>query len=182
MGLRKAAVYKAFDRPFTRKSRVKGKDFIKAVPQLKVVKFSMGNVEKYNNNKFPFIMKMVAGIDMQVRDNALESSRQIILRHLEGDVGDFYFSVAVYPHHVLREHKMAAVAQSDRIFAGMSHAYGKPVSIAARINKGKDIFIVAVSSKAAVSTVRKIFDMTRSKIGSTVSVVTEEIKIAEQQE
>ena len=52
------------------------------------------------------------------------------------------FKVLVYPHNVIREHKMAVGAGADRISRGMSQAFGRPISVAARIKKGQPIFMI----------------------------------------
>jgi large subunit ribosomal protein L10e len=43
----------------------------------------------------------------------------------------YSFKVLVYPHNVIREHKMAQGAGADRISRGMSQAFGRPMFVAA---------------------------------------------------
>ena len=100
MGLRKGHCYNTQkDRPYTRKSKVRSKSYIKTVPQVKIAKFVMGDIKGFFNNKYSFILSLVALEPMQVRDNAIEASRQVVHRHLEKDAkGAYYFIVNVYPH------------------------------------------------------------------------------------
>jgi len=175
MGLRKAEVYHRKERSYTRTSKVKSKSYIKSRPPSKVVKFTMGDAKKYNAGGFPVVVRFVSKEAAQIRDNAIEASRQIIIRHLEKNFGtDYYFNMPLFPHHILREHKMAAVAQSDRTFAGMSHAFGKTISVAAQVSYGSTLFVIAISEKAGVKKIRDIIDMVKPKMGLKGSVVEEQ--------
>ena len=52
----------------------------------------------------------------------------------------------VYPHNVIREHKMASGAGADRVSRGMSLAFGKPISVAARLKPKQHVFMIKTSS------------------------------------
>jgi len=176
MALRKASIYKKIERPYTRKSRVKGKSFIKTIPVGRIVKFVMGDIKKQVKGKFSFALNLVSKEAVQLRDNSIEAARQLIKRHLDLNFGDdYYFAISIYPHHVLREHKIAAVAQSDRFFAGMKHSFGKPVSIAAQVKSGSKIFRVEVSQKSAIPIVREIYHKAMPKLGCNTSIEVEEL-------
>ncbi len=177
MALRKASVYKSIERSYTRTSKVKSKSYIKTIPPKRIVKFTMGDSAKHYKKGFAYEVSLVAKEGFQIRDNAIESARQVIHRHLEEKIGkDFYFNILIYPHHILREHKIAAVAQSDRFFSGMSHAFGKTVSNAAQVRKGDKIFIVEVSSESHIPLIRKIYHMASSKFGTSVMVDVVKLK------
>ncbi len=78
---------------------------------------------------------------IQLRSNALESARQVANKYLETEIPQAYsFKVLVYPHNVIREHKMATGAGADRISRGMSQAFGRPNFVAARMKEGQPIF------------------------------------------
>lgn len=176
MALKKAAVYKKVERPYTRKSRVKGKSFIKTIPPKHVMKFVMGDIKKQAKGKFAFAINLVSKEAVQLRDNSIEASRQLIKRHLDLDFGtDYYFAIPIYPHHVLREHKMAAVAQADRYFSGMGHSFGKPIGIAAQVKPGTKIFRIEISQKSAIPLVRKIYHRVLPKLGCDARVEVEEL-------
>src|SRR3989344_2499175 len=141
--LRKGNCYRNITRAYTRKSKVKSKGFIKTVPNSKIVTFSMGELK----GVFSHSIYLIAKTPHQIRHNALESTRQLVNRHMVDDVGikNFFFQILAYPHHVLRENKMLTGAGSDRMQTGMSHAFGRAVGIAAQIRAGKKVFVVKVN-------------------------------------
>ena len=101
----------------------------------------MGDIKK----TYGFRVDLVSKQPIQVRHNALESSRQIINRHLAKGLGNnYYFKVRVYPHHVLRENKMITGAGADRMQTGMQRAFGRAVGISAQIKKDQPLFSVRV--------------------------------------
>ncbi len=60
MALRKAICYsKKYTTPYTRKSKVKQKSYIKAVPSTKVTKLRMGDLVGYKNGKYNIILDML---------------------------------------------------------------------------------------------------------------------------
>lgn len=144
--LRKASAYsKKKARPFTRKSRSKQKAYIKAVPGIKIAKFHMGNLKALQEGKHSYVVRLIADERIQVRDNSLEACRMFVNKVLDRDaLGQYYFSVKVYPHHVLRENKMLAGAGADRLQKGMQQAFGRPIGLAAQLKKGKSVFSVSV--------------------------------------
>ena len=58
-GLRKGHCYSKLERPYTRHSRVKSKSYIKTLPQIKIVRFEMGNIKK----QFSHEIRIVSNID-----------------------------------------------------------------------------------------------------------------------
>ena len=144
VGLRPGRCYKKLERAYTRKSKYKAKAFIKAVPAVKIVKFDMGDLKK----KFPREVNLISKEALQLRQNAVESSRLIINRILMKDLNkNYHLKIRIYPHHVLRENKMLTGAGADRMQSGMQKAFGKPVAIASRIKKGQTIFSAYVDEK-----------------------------------
>jgi len=165
MAIKNPAPYRDLQRPYTRKSKVKSKAYIKTVPPASIVKFVMGNSQKWFKNEFPFRMDILSEVDCQIRDVAIEACRQQILREVTEQIGnDFYFNVAIAPHHILREHKQAAVAQADRMSQGMALSFGKTASRAAQVHMGKAIFILGLPSEDAVAKVRAIYSKTKQKL------------------
>ncbi|MDD5332003.1 MAG: 50S ribosomal protein L16 [Candidatus Nanoarchaeia archaeon] len=145
MGLRKGKCYSNVTRPYTRKSKYKKKAFIKGFAQNKIVKFDIGNMQDKFNAEFNLISKE----EIQIRHNALESARVIIVRRLTKDIGpsNFHFKLRVYPHQILREKKILTGAGADRLSTGMSLAFGKPTGTAARVKKRQKIFTVYTDKK-----------------------------------
>ncbi|MEK6952693.1 MAG: 50S ribosomal protein L16 [Nanoarchaeota archaeon] len=141
-GLRKGHCYSKLERPYTRHSRVKSKSYIKTVPQIKIVRFEMGNAKKH----FSHELRLISNKDHQIRQNALESARLAINRHLYGDLGnkEYYLKLNIYPYHILRENKMLGGAHADRLQTGMAHSFGKTINLSAQARKGTVVFKVKV--------------------------------------
>lgn len=126
---------------WTRFSRSKPrKSYIKSLPHRHLNQFAMGT----KKSDYNVVLGLVAEEDVIVRDNSLESARQAVNRYLEKTAqGNYYLVVVQYPHHVIRENRMVATAGADRIQQGMRRSFGKPTSRAARIYKGRPVFIVS---------------------------------------
>jgi len=120
------------------------REYMGGVPNPKIVHFEMGNVDAKND--FPIEVNLVINEACQIRHTALEAARIIANKYL-GKIGtaNYYLWIRVYPHHVLREHKMATGAGADRISSGMSLAFGKPVGTAARVREGQVIITARVN-------------------------------------
>ncbi len=141
--LRKGSCYSRMQRPYTRRSKVKSKAYIKSMPYTKVVRFDMGD----SKGKFDYSIDLISNQNIQLRDNALESARLIVSRDLQNTIGNrnFHFRVMLYPHHALREKRQLTGAGADRMSQGMSQAFGKVTSRAAQVKKGKTVFVVYVN-------------------------------------
>ncbi len=167
MGLRKACAYsKKYARPYTRKSKVKSKSYIKAIPPQKVVKFHMGNVNSFKDGRYNFVLRIVSKEKVMARDNSLEACRQVIHKELELDLpGAYYFSVRKYPHHILRENRVySGGSKGERVNTGMQMSFGTAIGRAAFIDIGDTIFLVAFSEKKFVHIVRKIVEKIKPKL------------------
>jgi large subunit ribosomal protein L10e len=166
MALRKAGAYsKRYTRPFTRKSRVKSKSYIKVVPNTKVVKLRMGDVSGFDKGRFPTVMEISTKEQVQLRDTAIESVRQYLHRFMTEEIGkDYYFSVDVYPHHILRENKMITGAGADRMQTGMALSFGASIGRAALVKKNQRIMTVAVMNTKAEQYARKLLGACKAKL------------------
>lgn len=139
-GLRAFSCYRKPKRAYTRKSKYKKKGYIKSVPNIKVVKFDLGDLK----TDFPVQVDLLAKEHIQIRHNALESARQVVVRKL-GKLGKpYHFKIRVYPHNVLRENKMLTGAGADRMQTGMQRAFGKATGSAAVLKIGQPIFSLYV--------------------------------------
>ena len=176
--LRKAAAYsKKKVRPYTRKSRNKSKNYIKVIPQNKIVKYNLGNQKAFIEGKFKFILKVIADEKVQIRDNALEAGRLILNKTLERKVSNqFYLVIKVYPHHILRNNKTAAGAGADRLSSGMKHSFGVVEGRAAIVNAGKEIFFIACETEQAVKVAREAIAMVKSKIPCKTRTIFEKVE------
>ncbi|RLG15038.1 MAG: 50S ribosomal protein L16 [Candidatus Nanohalarchaeota archaeon] len=137
MGLRPARIYRNMDnkRPYTRRAiKVHKKNYIKGVPGMKLKLFEMGTKKKYD-----MCLSLYLKNDAHVRHNALEAARVASNSYIKKKSNFFFLKVVVYPHHILREHAQAAIAQADRFYQGMAHPFGKPKSTAARVTAKKPV-------------------------------------------
>lgn len=107
--------------------------------------FDMGNLSR----EFPVSLALVAKEACQIRHNALEAARIFANRYLVKEVGrkNFYLKIRVYPHHVLRENKLAVGAGADRVSSGMRHAFGRAVGTTARVKSGQKVISVGVEEQ-----------------------------------
>ena len=120
------------------------KNYIRALPHTSLLIFKMGT----QSGSYDATVTLNTEQDIQVRSNALEAARQQVHKYLEANLPMGYeFKVLVYPHQVIREHKMATGAGADRISQGMSHAFGKPTGVAARLRSGQPVFMIKTSKK-----------------------------------
>ncbi|MBE0517135.1 MAG: 50S ribosomal protein L16 [Methanophagales archaeon] len=128
-------------------TRVTGHAYVRrgymgGVPGSKITIFDMGNP----STEFPVSVSLVAEEACQIRHNALEAARISANRYLMKEVGkkNFYLKIRVYPHHVLRENKLAVGAGADRVSSGMRHAFGRAVGTAARVKSGQGLISVGI--------------------------------------
>jgi len=165
-GLRKASAYtKRIARPFTRKSKVRKKSYIKTVPNTRIVKYKMGDIKGYDSKKFPISIAIVSKEQVQVRDNSLEAVRQFLNRFLQIKIGkEFYLEVKVFPHHILRENKMLTGAGADRMQTGMSRAFGKTIGRAALVKPGQILYIIGVKTQLEEVEARKLIKAVKARL------------------
>ena len=141
----RAVAWRRLERPYTRKSKYRKHNYVRSVPNSKIVKFNMGNLTA----DFPCTILLRAANDIQLRHNALEAARQSANRYLEKNLGRqaYQLIVRTYPHHILRNNPLAAGAGADRMSTGMSRSYGKAVGIAARVKQDQAVFEVRVGKQ-----------------------------------
>ena len=131
MPLRPGRCYRYLDtQPYTRR------EYISGVPQPKITKFDMGDPAK----SFPVRVDLITREGGLIRHNALEAARVMANRYLSDNIkgNEYHLRIRKYPHHVLRENKMLAMAGADRLQDGMRRAFGKPIGTAA-IVKANDV-------------------------------------------
>ena len=89
---------------------------------------------------------------------------------------DLLSKLVLYRIQVIREKKRATGAGADRLSQGMSMSFGKPVSVAARINEGTDVFEVKVIGNAAsLSVAKEALKRASSKISGHYSIIAKPI-------
>ena len=174
MGLRIARAYSfKYARPYTRKSKVQKKSYIKTIPNTKTVKLNMGDITGFNSGKYDTTMTVFSKDNVQVRDNAIEAVRQYLHRFLTELVGkDFYFALKVYPHHILREHALGGVAGADRLSTGMANSFGKNIGRAAIVKANHPLFVVGVSGTKHEQIARDLINSSKSRLPCSIRVET----------
>lgn len=177
MALRKALAYsRRYARPNTRTSRVKGKAYIKVVPNNKVVKYNLGNQKAHMEGKFPLKLTMISEESLQIRDNAIEAARMLMTKQLDERLpAMYYMELKIHPHHILRNNKTAAGAGADRLSSGMSRSFGTVEGRAAMVRAGSPIFIVYCADENAARNVREAFQMTKAKLPCATRLLFEKI-------
>ncbi len=118
------------------------KNYVKSLPHTSLLIFKMGVEKPYDVE-----LRLESQQPIQLRSNALEAARLLVNKQLEAQLPQNYLlRVLVYPHNVIREHKMAQGAGADRISQGMSLSFGKGISVAARVRRNQALFSLRVSS------------------------------------
>jgi large subunit ribosomal protein L10e len=171
--LRKGVAYRNLERPYTRKSKYRKKNFVRASPHNLIARYETGDLKK----KFDSVVLIIAEQDVQIRHNAIEAARKSSNRVLElktGKVG-FKLKVRIVPHHILRENPLASGAGADRMSTGMAHSFGKPIGLAARVYAGSPIFEINVD-KSNLAIAKEAAKRIMSKVPCTCKIVYQEGK------
>lgn len=140
MPLRPGKCYRRFDTPpYTRL------EYIKSIPPVTIPKFDLGNPK----GEFRVTARLVTMKAGQIRQNALEAARQQANKYLSSKIGEqnYYMKINVFPHHILRENKMMAMAGADRLQDGMRLSFGTPIGRAARVDKGQTVVLVRINAE-----------------------------------
>ncbi|MDE1872931.1 MAG: 50S ribosomal protein L16 [Thaumarchaeota archaeon] len=148
--------------PYTRKEFIKGK------PQIKIAKFSGGGKKEAD---YDYCVQLLSNEKIQVRHMAIESARLAANKTIETVAGEtgYFSTLRIYPHILLRENKMIATAGADRLQEGMRGAFGKAVSLAARINRGQ-VLMEAFVKKEHLEIAKKAMRSAAVKLPITPSV------------
>ena len=130
--------------------RVRGKistrkEYMGGIPNSRITQFVSGN----KKSNFPLTLSLITNEECQVRHNALEAARITGNRTMDKKAGaaNYRLIVRTYPHVVLRENKQATGAGADRVSQGMRAAYGKIVSIAAKLNKNQVLMTIETTEQ-----------------------------------
>ncbi len=142
------------------------KNYVRALPHTALLVFNMG----VNKTTYDLEATLRPETPIQLRSNALEAARQVANKYLELEIPQqFSFKVLVYPHNVIREHKMATGAGADRISRGMSQAFGRPTFVAARIKQGQAVFKI-MTMKQHRYVAKEAFRRAASKLSGTYKI------------
>lgn len=174
--LKRARCWRELERPYTRVSKYKRKNYIKGAPINIIPKFEIGNLKK---EEAKVKVHMAVDRDIQIRQNSIEAIRQQIVKKLNKLVGNTNYRVVVraFPHHILRENKMAGTNKAERIQTGMQLAFGSPVGRAVQAKKGKILFTVLLKDENKVDKIKEVFKSCASKLPCGISTKIEKVSI-----
>jgi len=168
MPLRPGRCYRHFGTPpYTRL------EYIKSNPPVLVPKFDLGNPKGDFNTRLMLVVEEPG----QIRANALEAARQQANKFISSKLGEanYFMRIAVYPHHILRENKMMAMAGADRLQDGMRLAFGTPIGRAARVRAGQPVIILHVDEKN-VEIAKEALRRAASKLPLSTRIIVEKIR------
>ncbi len=169
VGLRSFKCYRKLERPYTRRSKYKKKNYVRSFPNHKIARFEMGTKRLYSH-----IVRLVSKGSLQIRHNALESARLVVNTRLTEALGVNYFlKLNAFPHHALRENKMLGGAHADRLQTGMAHSFGKVMNTAAQVPQGKTLFTAFVD-KEGVEGAKKSLESASPRLPGKYLVLIEE--------
>ncbi|MDY6761884.1 MAG: 50S ribosomal protein L16 [Candidatus Nanohaloarchaea archaeon] len=174
MSLRPARIYRDQPgQPYTRMSQKKEDNYISGAPAPKISQFENGS----KNREFDEEVRAVLTVedDCSIRANALEAARVAANSHLRKELGieNYHLKVKVYPHHVLRHHPLAGVAQADRYYEGMRKPFGRPTGRAAIVDDGQEILYIRLAGTDK-QVARKALERAGDKIPAGYRVRLEE--------
>jgi large subunit ribosomal protein L10e len=164
---------------YTRKSKKKSKNYVKTVPQQKIVKFNMGNVRAFNKGEFKHAIRIITKEAVQIRDLALEAVRQRLQGNLQRKIllPNYYLAVRAYPHQILRDNKtFSGGTKGERIQTGMKHSFGSTAGRSAPVKKGKAVYEVFFLNKKDLKFIRDLCKSATPKLPCKCKVVYEELK------
>lgn len=165
MPLRPGKCYRHFGTPpYTRL------EYIKSRPPVLIPKFDLGNPK----GDFPITLKLVVMRSGQIRANALEAARQHANKYMARKAGEqnYFMRIVTYPHHILRENKMMAMAGADRLQDGMRLSFGTPIGRAARVFRGQVVIYIKVKPQH-VEVAKEALRRAASKIPLPTRIVIE---------
>jgi large subunit ribosomal protein L10e len=159
--IRKFSAYRKIERPYTRISKYRKKNYIRANPPIQIARFIMGNAK----GNYKYTIKLVSKEDLQIRSNAIESARLTTNKMMEEELGKQGYMIRInkYPHHILRENPLASGAGADRMSTGMKMSFGNPIGHAAQIKTGDTIFTIK-TNKRHVDLATKALNRARTKL------------------
>ncbi len=155
------------------------REFIKGKPQIKIAKYSTG---QYKDNYYDYKLELLTTERIQIRHNALESARLAANKTIaRAGETNFFSSLRVYPHVLLRENKMITTAGADRLQEGMRRAFGKATGLAARVRDEQVIYEIYVTAPD-LPLAKKALKVASSKVGCPMVIRISKLKGASQLE
>jgi large subunit ribosomal protein L10e len=89
--------------------------------------------------------------------------------------GQYYFEVKVYPHHFIRENKMAAGAGADRMATGMTQSFGIVIGRMALVSPNQVILFASCPDEKTAAVAKQCMTTVKSKFPCATKVVISKI-------
>ena len=178
MGLKPGRTVRAVRKAWTRTAKRKVKSaYVRGVPDSKIRAFHMGGM---NPKDAEMQYDLLAGMDCQTRDNAMESARVMANKVFEKRMlpNEYHLMVRVFPHQCLREHSMLSGAGADRLSSGMRKPFGRPVGRAIVTKKGQMIMSLYTFKKHDAAAKEGLYRAARKLPGGCTTRVTDLTKKA----
>jgi large subunit ribosomal protein L10e len=173
MGDRPARIYREQpSQPYTRQSQKKSDNYVKGAPAPRVTQYIMGNRHK----DYDTTVVMKAEKDCNIRSEALEAGRIAANSFLSKEFDpeeDYRLTIVPYPHHVLRYHPLAGIAQADRYYEGMRKPFGRPIGRSAIVDENQ-VVIKIETSRENLQEAKKALERANHKMPVTHRVKMEE--------
>ncbi len=168
--LRKWVSYRKTERPYTRISKFRKKNYVRVRPNIVISKYDMGDTKK-DVYQYPLVLDLIAKKELQIRNNAIESARQTSNRVLEKELGKigFHLKIRLFPHHILRENPLASGAGADRMSTGMQASFGKPIGTAAQVRVDQPLFTLGVP-KDKLNVAKRALQRAATKLPCTCQI------------
>ncbi|PSH02373.1 MAG: hypothetical protein BRC26_00870, partial [Nanohaloarchaea archaeon QH_8_44_6] len=118
------------------------------------------------DGEFETAVYLVLEEDCNVRSEALEAGRIAASSHLAKVLEpeeDFILRIKPYPHHVLRYHPLAGIAQADRYYEGMRKPFGRPIGRAALVDTHQKVYRIDVD-EGDIQVARKALERATHKM------------------
>ncbi len=141
------------------------KEFARGAPNVRIARFSNGTAR----DDYDVKLRLVSTEKVQIRHIAIEAARVSANKGFSDLGEDYFLEVKIYPHVILRENKMIATAGADRLQEGMRRAYGKPVSLAARVKRGGTILELSIMN-ARMSLAEECLKTAASKLPAPMKI------------
>ncbi len=172
MGDRPARIYREKpNQPYTRQSQKKNDNYIKGAPAPRVTQYDMGA----RNKEFEKSVVLKVEEGCAIRSEALEAGRIAANSHISKVLDpeeDYYMKIHPYPHHVLRYHPLAGVAQADRYYEGMRKPFGRPIGRAALVDDNQTVMRINLD-KGDVQEAKKALERANHKMPVSCRVLIE---------
>ena len=173
MGDRPARIYREKpNQPYTRQSQKGSKSYISGAPAPRITQYDMG----VKNGEFEQSVVMKVEEGCAIRSEALEAGRVAANSHLSKVMDpeeDYYMKILPYPHHVLRYHPLAGVAQADRYYEGMRKPFGRPIGRASLVDDDQVIYRIEVE-EGDVKEAKKALERANHKMPVSCRVKVED--------